>query len=98
MPSHVPYSAAGIADGAQRLQARVAYNLRFPGQVFDRQAGLHYNYRRDYDPAGGGMLSQIRSGSGGRGPGMIPYSVPARIICTHIVQWSTTEILLGTLT
>jgi len=29
----------------------VAYNLRFPGQVFDGQAGLHYNYFRDYDPA-----------------------------------------------
>jgi RHS repeat-associated protein len=30
-----------------------AYNLRFPGQIFDGQAGLHYNYRRDYDPAAG---------------------------------------------
>jgi len=31
-----------------------AYNLRFPGQVFDGQAGLHYNYSRFYDPAVGG--------------------------------------------
>src|ERR1700731_333707 len=29
----------------------VAYNLRFPGQVFDGQAGLHQNYFRDFDPA-----------------------------------------------
>jgi len=28
-----------------------AYNIRFAGQVFDGQAGLHYNYYRDYDPA-----------------------------------------------
>ncbi len=28
-----------------------AYNLRFPGQAFDGQAGLHANYFRDYDPA-----------------------------------------------
>jgi RHS repeat-associated protein len=28
-----------------------AYNLRFPGQVFDGQAGLHQNRFRDYDPA-----------------------------------------------
>jgi len=28
-----------------------AYNLRFPGQVFDGQEGLHYNYYRDYDTA-----------------------------------------------
>jgi RHS repeat-associated protein len=24
--------------------------LRFPGQYFDRETGLHYNYFRDYDP------------------------------------------------
>jgi len=31
----------------------VAYNLRFPGQVFDGEAGLQYNMARDYDPAVG---------------------------------------------
>jgi RHS repeat-associated protein len=30
-----------------------AYNLRLPGQVFDGQVGLHYNYFRDYDPGTG---------------------------------------------
>ena len=29
----------------------VAYNLRFPGQIFDEQAGLDYNYFRENDPA-----------------------------------------------
>ena len=29
------------------------YNLRFPGQVFDGRAGLHYNMARYYDPAVG---------------------------------------------
>jgi RHS repeat-associated protein len=29
------------------------YNLRFPGQVFDGEAGLHQNYFRDFDPAAG---------------------------------------------
>jgi RHS repeat-associated protein len=29
------------------------YNLRFPGQLFDGQAGLNQNYFRDYDPATG---------------------------------------------
>jgi RHS repeat-associated protein len=33
--------------------AQLAYNIRFAGQVFDGQAGLHYNYYRDYDPATG---------------------------------------------
>jgi RHS repeat-associated protein len=26
------------------------YNLCFPGQYFDKETGLHYNYFRDYDP------------------------------------------------
>jgi RHS repeat-associated protein len=26
------------------------FNLRFPGQYFDRETNLHYNYFRDYDP------------------------------------------------
>jgi RHS repeat-associated protein len=30
-----------------------AYNPRFPGQYFDRETNLHYNYFRDYDPQTG---------------------------------------------
>jgi RHS repeat-associated protein len=29
------------------------YNLRFPGQYYDAETGLSYNYLRDYDPAVG---------------------------------------------
>jgi RHS repeat-associated protein len=29
------------------------YNPRFPGQVYDKETGLHYNYFRDYSPATG---------------------------------------------
>ena len=31
----------------------VENNLRFPGQYYDRETGLHYNYFRDYDPTTG---------------------------------------------
>jgi RHS repeat-associated protein len=30
-----------------------SYNLRFPGQWFDRETNNHYNYHRDYDPQTG---------------------------------------------
>ncbi|WP_422961367.1 RHS repeat domain-containing protein [Undibacterium sp. Xuan67W] len=30
-----------------------ACNLRFPGQYYDKETGLHYNYFRDYDPSTG---------------------------------------------
>ena len=29
------------------------FNLRLPGQYFDQETGLHYNYYRDYDPLTG---------------------------------------------
>jgi RHS repeat-associated protein len=28
-------------------------NFRFPGQYYDEESGLHYNYNRDYDPSTG---------------------------------------------
>ncbi|QDQ27050.1 RHS repeat protein [Chitinimonas arctica] len=30
-----------------------AYNPRFPGQYYDKETGLYYNFHRDYDPAQG---------------------------------------------
>jgi RHS repeat-associated protein len=30
--------------------AAFSYNPRFPGQLFDKESGLHQNYFRDYDP------------------------------------------------
>jgi RHS repeat-associated protein len=29
------------------------YNLRFPGQYYQTETGLNYNYRRDFDPSTG---------------------------------------------
>ena len=33
--------------------AALTYNPRLPGQVYDAETGLHYNYFRDYDPTTG---------------------------------------------
>lgn len=47
------------ANAANRNPAGLgafAYNLRFPGQYFDAETGLHYNGFRDYDPKHGRYL------------------------------------------
>ena len=31
----------------------LTFNMRFPGQVYDRETGLFYNWHRDYQPSGG---------------------------------------------
>ncbi|MFV0476363.1 MAG: RHS repeat domain-containing protein, partial [Parahaliea sp.] len=46
------FGAAGILPGN-----RIRMNLRLPGQYFDGETGLHYNYFRDYDPSLGRYLT-----------------------------------------
>ncbi|SEB18833.1 RHS repeat-associated core domain-containing protein [Marinobacterium iners DSM 11526] len=42
------FGKASVASGSI-----LTFNLRFPGQYFDSETGLHYNYYRDYDPSTG---------------------------------------------
>jgi RHS repeat-associated protein len=39
--------------------------LRFPGQYFDQETGLHYNYFRDYDPSTGRYIESDPTGLAG---------------------------------
>jgi RHS repeat-associated protein len=41
------------AFGMGQASGSLTMNLRFPGQYFDQESGLHYNYFRDYDPETG---------------------------------------------
>ena len=47
----VVWSASYRAFGKASVRAGyVTQNLRFPGQYYDGESGLHYNYQRYYDP------------------------------------------------
>jgi RHS repeat-associated protein len=56
LPARPPRSPRTHWRNRRRVRRRasgrtVAYNLRFPGHIFDGQAGLHANGFRHYDPA-----------------------------------------------
>ncbi|WP_321532121.1 RHS repeat-associated core domain-containing protein [uncultured Desulfuromonas sp.] len=46
------YTAFGNAT-IDPILSSIDNNLRFPGQYFDQETGLHYNYQRFYDPSTG---------------------------------------------
>ncbi|MHC8397768.1 RHS repeat domain-containing protein [Pseudomonas sp. LB3P93] len=44
------------AFGLEKASGSLTLNLRFPGQYYDAETGLHYNYFRNYDPETGRYL------------------------------------------
>ncbi len=61
------------------------FNLRFPGQYYDNETGLHYNYFRYYDPQTGRYITSDPIGLQG-GLNTYPYANanPVR----YVVTWS----------
>ncbi len=48
-----PFGTTAANDDPDGDGTTFTLNLRFPGQYFDTETGLHYNYFRYYDPATG---------------------------------------------
>ncbi|MDD4930277.1 MAG: hypothetical protein PHP85_13505 [Gallionella sp.] len=54
-----------MADENPTGAGAFSFNLRFPGQYFDRETNTHYNINRDYDPAIGRYVTSDPIGLGG---------------------------------
>src|SRR4029079_17849827 len=48
-----PFGSTAPNEDPDANSTLFTLNLRFPGQYFDKEASLHYNYFRDYGPAEG---------------------------------------------
>jgi len=46
-----PFGVNAANDDPDGNAVAFEFNLRFPGQYFDKETNAHYNYFRDYDPS-----------------------------------------------
>ncbi len=70
----VVWSAQYTAFGNAQVQVEtVTNNLRFPGQYYDAETGLHYNWFRYYDPGIGRYLKVDPIGFLGGDVNLYPY-------------------------
>ncbi len=66
-----PFGEAGPNEDPDGDSVAFTLNLRFPGQYYDDETGLHYNYFRDYEPATGRYVESDPIGLSG---GISSYS------------------------
>jgi len=75
MNGSVVWSAQYEAFGNAHVDIEtVANNLRFPGQYFDAETGLHYNFQRYYDPLTGRYVSADPIGFDGGDVNLYKYA------------------------
>ena len=66
---------ATVANEKPGKLATFNYNLRFPGQYYDKETLTHYNYFRDYNPKTGKYIESDPIGLGGGGLILLPMSI-----------------------
>ena len=76
-----PFGKATVNDDPDGNGTHVTNNIRFPGQYYDSETALHYNYHRYYDPGIGRYLSpdpvlQLQAGVDSPEVSKIPYLLP----------------------
>ena len=60
-----PFGNSGPAEDPDGDFVSYTLNLRFPGQYYDAESGLHFNYFRTYDPATGRYIESDPIGLAG---------------------------------
>jgi RHS repeat-associated protein len=93
--SYDPFGAATVSDDPDADGLRVALNLRFAGQYFDSESGLHYNYFRDYDSNTGRYIESDPIGLDG-GLNSFSYSIANPVNLIDPTGLATAVVINGT--
>jgi len=60
-----PFGKAMLNEDVDGDGSSITLNVRFPGQYYDAESGLHYNYYRTYDPESGRYVTSDPIGLAG---------------------------------
>ncbi len=63
--THEAFGKAVINENPDGDVNNISFNFRFPGQYYDQETGLHYNYFRYYDPSTGRYITSDPIGLAG---------------------------------
>jgi RHS repeat-associated protein len=78
---NVPFGDNAPNQDPGQTGTQVIYNLRYPGQLYDAESQLHYNYFRDYDPVTGRYIESDPIGiDGGLNTYLYANASPLRFI------------------
>jgi RHS repeat-associated protein len=83
---YYPFGEANI-----QMQGGVVNNFRFPGQYYDNETGLHFNYHRFYDPITGRYLTPDPIGQLG---GIYLYTYAVNNPVNYIDPFGLTTIMI----
>ena len=81
---------------AQSITGSLTMNGRFPGQWFQIESGLHWNWHRHYDPSTGGYLQADPLGLAAMladGPGVYGYARQSPLVYQDMLGTETTVII-----
>lgn len=79
-----PFGKAAVNEDPDGDGISVINNLRFPGQYYDAETGLHYNYHRDYQPETGRYLEPDPVGLAG---GLNLYAYASNNAISNFDRW-----------
>ena len=93
-----PFGVNAANEDADGDGTKVTLNLRFPGQYFDTETELHYNYFRTYDPSTGRYIESDPIGlTGGLNTFLYananpmsfvdPLGLETTVVCRPIRDW-----------